>query len=124
MVRPQLPKDPIQEGGAGQAVHIVISDDQDLLFLGDGLPDPVNGRGQIGHLFRRTQPAQISAQKLLGLVGSRRVPVNEQTSNQRMDADGLDQPVDKGLINRFGFPNFTQGYFFFLSQARSNGLAI
>ncbi len=66
---PQPAQDPGPEGGRGDAVHIVVTKDQDRFVAGERLVDPADGAVAISQQKRVMQVVELRLEELLHLSG-------------------------------------------------------
>ncbi len=82
-LRAELGQSPVEEGGAGDAVDVVVAVDHDGAAGADRLLQALHGRLHPGHQERVVQVVQRGGQEYPGLGGIRDAPGQQQPGDQR-----------------------------------------
>ena len=82
----------------GDAVHVVVAVDGDLLFVLDGLLETTHGRFDPGHLVGSDQFGQLRPQKDAALARFGDASVDEDLGHQRRDLQRLGQWSDSVVL--------------------------
>ena len=97
-LRAEAAQDAPEQGAGGDAVDVVVAEDDDALLRGDGLENAVGGAAQVGEQERIAERLQARLEEGADLLGRAVAALPEQRGDLRMEIErpGKDERLGRG----------------------------